>query len=50
MFKSLPTRATTALEVQCATCGIILHVEPVRGEVTACVCGQILDIAVPQAA
>jgi len=50
LFKSLPTRPTGTVEVQCSACGIILHVEPVRGEATACVCGQTMDVAVPQAA
>ena len=50
VFKSLPPRPPMTVEVQCATCGIILHVEPIKGEVQSCVCGQGLDLAVAQAA
>ncbi|MEB3297923.1 MAG: hypothetical protein VKO21_00365 [Candidatus Sericytochromatia bacterium] len=50
LFKSLPARATTTVEVQCGVCGIILHLEPVRGEHSACVCGHSIEQTVSQAA
>jgi hypothetical protein len=52
MFKTSPIKQVPAtLELGCSACGVILVINPPKGERTyPCVCGTILEIAISQAA